>query len=59
MTTQVAAVAPTWKDAVTHFASALLFPFYLLGFVAGLVVWAVLWAWHSAQVGFGDGRRRR
>jgi hypothetical protein len=38
-------------------ATALVYPFYLVGLISGLIVWLVLLAWAAAAEGFKDGKR--
>jgi hypothetical protein len=38
-------------------ATVLVYPFYLIGFVGGLVVWLVLMAWAAGVEGFKDGKK--
>ena len=38
-------------------ATALVYPFYLLGILSGLLVWLSLLAWAATVEGFKDGKR--
>lgn len=54
---RVAAAAQTVKP-LRLLLSVLAFPFYLLGWVAGLCVVVFVWFLAAAQVGFSDVRKR-
>lgn len=49
----------TWRDAGRMLGSVLAFPFWLLGYLAGLIVVLVLLMWAAVLVGFGDARGAR
>ena len=57
--TERVAVAAQNVKLLRILLSILAFPFYLLGWFAGLVVVAVMWFVAAAQVGFSDVRKPR
>ena len=46
-------------NVVKLLLSVLAFPFYVVGFVAGVVWLVVSWSFSAVVVGFGDVQRRR
>ena len=56
-TTRVAAKAAEVRPARAAL-SVLAAPFYVVGWLLGLVFVVLVWCWAAAQVGFGDARTR-